>query len=69
MSGLPIFLLTSRQTPAPERFCGRLCKKFKENMLTRKVPLKIAIAEHPHTAQNPEVLDIAAMSRKNKVGA
>ncbi len=25
--------------------------------------------EHPHTAQNPEVLDIAGMSRKNKVGA
>ena len=26
-------------------------------------------AEHPHEAQNPEVLDIAGMSRKNKVGA
>ena len=26
-------------------------------------------AEHPHAAQNPETLDIAAMSRKNKVGA
>jgi large subunit ribosomal protein L13 len=25
--------------------------------------------EHPHEAQNPEVLDIAAMNRKNKVGA
>jgi len=25
--------------------------------------------EHPHGAQNPEVLDIAAMNRKNKVGA
>ncbi|MDP1026574.1 50S ribosomal protein L13 [Sphingomonas sp. KR1UV-12] len=25
--------------------------------------------EHPHTAQNPETLDIAGMSRKNKVGA
>jgi large subunit ribosomal protein L13 len=25
--------------------------------------------EHPHTAQNPEVLDIAGMNRKNKVGA
>lgn len=24
---------------------------------------------HPHEAQNPEVLDIAGMSRKNKVGA
>jgi large subunit ribosomal protein L13 len=26
-------------------------------------------AEHPHEGQNPEVLDIAAMNRKNKVGA
>ena len=26
-------------------------------------------AEHPHLAQNPEQLDIAAMNRKNKVGA
>ena len=25
--------------------------------------------EHPHAAQNPEVLDIGAMNRKNKVGA
>ncbi len=25
--------------------------------------------EHDHVAQNPEVLDIAGMSRKNKVGA
>ena len=25
--------------------------------------------EHPHVAQNPEALDIAGMSRKNKVGA
>ena len=26
-------------------------------------------AEHPHAAQNPEVLDVAALNRKNKVGA
>jgi large subunit ribosomal protein L13 len=26
-------------------------------------------AEHPHTAQNPEFLDVAAMNRKNKVSA
>jgi large subunit ribosomal protein L13 len=25
--------------------------------------------EHPHAAQNPNVLDIASMNRKNKVGA
>ena len=26
-------------------------------------------AEHPHAAQNPELLDIAAMNRKNKRSA
>ena len=26
-------------------------------------------AEHDHAAQNPEVLDVASMNRKNKVGA
>ncbi|CAM3029756.1 Large ribosomal subunit protein uL13 [Sphingomonas antarctica] len=26
-------------------------------------------AEHPHTAQDPNVLDVASMNRKNKVGA
>ena len=25
--------------------------------------------EHPHGGQNPEILDVAAMNRKNKVGA
>ena len=25
--------------------------------------------EHPHGGQNPQVLDVAAMNRKNKVGA
>ena len=26
-------------------------------------------AEHPHEGQNPEILDVAGMNRKNKVGA
>ncbi len=26
-------------------------------------------AEHPHAAQNPEILDVASMNRKNKVAA
>ncbi|MDE2042872.1 MAG: 50S ribosomal protein L13 [Alphaproteobacteria bacterium] len=26
-------------------------------------------SEHPHAAQNPEILDVAALNRKNKVGA
>jgi large subunit ribosomal protein L13 len=25
--------------------------------------------EHPHGGQSPEVLDVASMNRKNKVGA
>jgi large subunit ribosomal protein L13 len=25
--------------------------------------------DHPHAGQNPEVLDVAGMNRKNKVGA
>jgi large subunit ribosomal protein L13 len=25
--------------------------------------------EHPHGGQNPQILDVAAMNRKNKVGA
>jgi large subunit ribosomal protein L13 len=25
--------------------------------------------EHPHAGQNPQVLDVASMNRKNKVGA
>jgi large subunit ribosomal protein L13 len=25
--------------------------------------------EHPHSGQNPQVLDVASMNRKNKVGA
>jgi large subunit ribosomal protein L13 len=25
--------------------------------------------EHPHVAQNPEVLDVGSMNRKNKVAA
>jgi large subunit ribosomal protein L13 len=26
-------------------------------------------AEHPHAAQNPELLDVGSMNRKNKVAA
>ena len=59
------------------RFPERVLEKAVERMIPRG-PLgrqqmrNLRIykgAEHPHEAQNPEVLDIAAMSRKNKVGA
>ena len=36
--------------------------------LSRAILLKLKVykgAEHPHAAQNPEILDIASMSRKN----
>jgi large subunit ribosomal protein L13 len=59
------------------RFPGRVLEKAVERMIPRG-PLGrqqmrnlriFAGTEHPHTAQNPEILDIAGMSRKNKVGA
>ena len=59
------------------RFPGRVVEKAVERMISRNplgrqqmTKLKIyAGADHPHTAQNPEVLDIAAMNPKNKRSA
>jgi large subunit ribosomal protein L13 len=59
------------------RFPERVLEKAVERMIPRGPlgrqqmrNLRIyAGAEHPHEAQNPEALDIAGMSRKNKVGA
>ena len=59
------------------RFPERILEKAVERMIPRG-PLgrqqmrNLRIykgTEHPHEAQNPEVLDIAGMNRKNKVGA
>ncbi|MCA1956348.1 50S ribosomal protein L13 [Zymomonas sp.] len=59
------------------RFPERVLEKAVERMIPRG-PLGrqqmrnlriFAGAEHSHTAQNPEVFDVAAMNRKNKVGA
>ena len=59
------------------RFPERVLEKAVERMIPRG-PLGrqqmrnlriFAGPEHDHAAQNPEVLDIAGMSRKNKVGA
>jgi large subunit ribosomal protein L13 len=59
------------------RFPERVLEKAVERMIPRG-PLGrqqmrnlriFAGTEHPHGAQNPEVLDIASMNRKNKVGA
>ena len=59
------------------RFPERVVEKAVERMISRNpmgrqqmTKLKVyAGAEHPHTAQNPEVLDIAAMNPKNKRSA
>ena len=59
------------------RFPERVLEKAVERMIPRgplgRQQLRnlriFAGAEHPHEAQNPEILDIAGMSRKNKVGA
>ncbi|USI71897.1 50S ribosomal protein L13 [Sphingomonas morindae] len=59
------------------RFPERVLEKAVERMIPRG-PLGrqqmrnlriFAGAEHDHAAQNPHVLDVAAMNRKNKVGA
>ena len=58
------------------RFPERILEKAIERMIPRG-PLGreqmrnlrvFAGTEHPHAAQNPEVLDIGSMNRKNKVG-
>ena len=56
------------------RFPERVIKKAVERMISRNpmgrqqmTKLRVyAGAEHPHTAQNPEVLDIASRNPKNK---
>ena len=59
------------------RFPERVLEKAIERMIPRgplgRQQLRnlrvFAGAEHPHEAQNPEVLDFASRNRKNKVGA
>lgn len=59
------------------RFPERVLQKAIERMISRNpmgrqqmTKLKVyAGSEHPHTAQNPEVLDIASMNPKNKRSA
>jgi len=59
------------------RFPGRVLEKAIERMIPRG-PLGrqqmrnlriFAGTEHPHTAQDPQILDIGSMSRKNKVAS
>lgn len=60
---------------------GRFPERVLEKAIERMIPrgplgrqqmrnLRIfAGAEHPHEGQSPEVIDVASMNRKNKVGA
>ena len=57
------------------KFPERVIKKAVERMLPKESPLArkqmtnlrvYAGTEHPHEAQNPEVLDVASMNPKNK---
>lgn len=70
-----------KEAHADKILSGRFPERVLEKAVERMVPsgplgrqqlrnLRIfAGTEHPHAAQNPEVLDVAAMNRKNKVGA
>lgn len=60
------------------RFPERVVQKAVERMLPKESPLArkqmsnlkvYAGAEHPHEAQNPEVLDVAGMNEKNSLRA
>ena len=67
--------------PAGKILEGRFPERVLEKAVERMIPrgplgrqqmrnLRVfAGTEHPHGGQNPETLDVAAMNRKNKVGA
>ncbi len=70
-----------KEITAQKELEGRFPERVLEKAIERMIPrgplgrqqmrnLRIfAGAEHPHEAQNPEVLDLASRNRKNKVGA
>ena len=70
-----------KEITADKVLSGRFPERVLEKAVERMIPrgplgrqqmrnLRIyAGAEHPHGAQNPETLDVAALNRKNKVGA
>ena len=57
----------------PERVVEKAVERMiPEGPLGRKQLKNLRVyagSEHPHTAQQPEIIDVAAMSRKNKRGA
>ena len=70
-----------KERTAEQLLDGRFPERVVEKAIERMIPrgplgrrqmknLRVyAGAEHPHEAQNPEVLDFASRNRKNKVGA
>jgi large subunit ribosomal protein L13 len=70
-----------KETPAGKILDGRFPERVLEKAVERMIPrgplgreqmrnLRLFNGpEHDHAAQNPEVLDVASMNRKNKVGA
>ena len=70
-----------KETPAGKILEGRFPERILEKAVERMIPrgplgrdqmraLHLYNGtEHPHGGQNPENLDVAAMNRKNKVGA
>jgi len=70
-----------KETRADKILEGRFPERVLEKAVERMIPrgplgreqmraLRIYKgSEHPHDAQSPEVLDVAGMNRKNKVGA
>ncbi len=70
-----------KETTPAKILAGRFPERVLEKAVERMIPrgplgreqmrhLRVFKGtEHPHTAQNPETLDVAGMNRKNKVGA
>jgi len=59
--------------PYPERVLTKAVQRMvPRNTLGRQIMTHLRVypgTEHPHEAQNPEILDIAAMNPKNKRGS
>ena len=76
-SGYPGGIYETNFTKLQQRFPERVLEKAVERMIPRGPLGRDQMralhlyngTEHPHGGQNPELLDVASMNRKNKVGA
>ena len=81
ITSTPAMPAASRQSPPAKILEGRFPERVLEKAVERMIPrgplgrqqmrnLRLYNGtEHPHGAPDPEVLDVASMNRKNKVGA